>query len=107
MRDPLRPTSPRPGRRRGQDPLPTPPPPQSPPSAAIGRIRSALLAVAFRTVVFSCLEPQDTTAITDLDSADTFLHQQRQDHAPFHGMRFPWDLGPWTLKYYGWVGITP
>ena len=71
-------------------------------------IRPAFLALAFRAVVFACLESHGTAAVTDWDSADAFLRQQREDCTPLHGvLQLPWDFGPWAMKYYGRLRIHP
>ena len=71
-------------------------------------IRPAFLALAFRAVVFACLESHGTAAVTDWDSADAFLLQQREDCTPLHGvLQLPWEFGPWAMKYYGRLRIHP
>ena len=71
-------------------------------------MRPAFLALSFRAAVFSSLETHGTAAITDWDSADAFLRQQREDCTPLHSiLQLPWDFGPWAVKYYGRLRIHP
>ena len=67
--------------------------------------RAAFLALAFRAAFTSSLDQHRTVTVTDWDSADAFLRQQREDCTPLH--RLPWDFGPWALKYYGRLRIHP
>ena len=81
-----------------------------PPNAFAYRsdIRPAFLALALRATVFSSLERHGSAAITDWDSADAFLRQQREDCTHLHSiLQLPWDFGPWAVKYYGRLRIHP
>ena len=71
-------------------------------------MRPAFLALPFQAPVFSSLETHGTATVTDWDSADAFLRQQREDCTPLHSiLRLPWDFGPWAVKYYGRLRIHP
>ena len=71
-------------------------------------MRPAFLALSFRATVFSSLETHGTAAVTDWDSADAFLRQQREDCTTLHSiLQLPWDFGPWAVKYYGRLRIHP
>ena len=65
-------------------------------------MRPAFLALSLRAAVFSSLETHGTAAITDWNSADAFLRQQRENCTPLHSiLQLPCDFGPWAVKYYG------
>ena len=56
----------------------------------------------------SSLNQHRTVTVTDWDSADAFLREQREDCTPLNRLLcLPWDFGPWALKYYGRLRIHP
>ena len=70
--------------------------------------RAAFLALDFRAAVSSSLDQHRTVTMTDWDSADAFLRQQREDCTPLHRLLcLPLDFGPWAPKYYGRLRIHP
>ena len=71
-------------------------------------MRPAFLALAFRAAILSSLETPDTEAVTDSDSANAFLREQREDCSPLHSiLQLLWDFDPWAVKYYGRLRIHP
>ena len=71
-------------------------------------IRAAFLALAFRATFRSSPDEHSCVAITDWDSADAFIRQQREDCTPLHRvLGLPWDFGPSAEKYYGRLRIHP
>ena len=66
------------------------------------------MALTFPAAVAASLQQHGTAAVTDWDSTDAFLRQQREDATALHQLLgILWDSGPWAVRYYGRLRIHP